>query len=193
MRRASFPDRQAGRPAGKHATAPASGRGCISRWPGLALAMLACTGTGHAQTGHAQGRAGPDPAAAPLAAPLTATATLEVTVANVRSGRGFVRVAVCPKASFLQPSCPWKGSAPAQSGSVVVTIAGVPPGLYAAQAYQDETDIRSIPRTLFGIPEVGIGFSNDAPFRFGPPRFGDAAFQVGAGGGVIGLRLRYFN
>ncbi len=179
MRRICVADERAERHA------PACGR--VRRRLRVALAMV-LAGAG---AGHAQGVAGPDPAGVPPLA--SQTATLEVRVANVRSGRGFVRVAVCPKASFLQPSCPWKGSAPAQSGSVVVTIAGVPPGLYAAQAYQDETDIRSIPRSLFGIPEVGIGFSNDAPFRFGPPRFGDAAFQVGAGGGVIGLRLRYFN
>ncbi len=118
---------------------------------------------------------------------------VQVTVTNVRSGRGLVRVAICPRGSFLAPTCPWHAFAPARQGAVTVTVSDVPPGTYAAQAYQDETEINRIPRSLFGIPQVGIGFSNDAPFRFGPPTFADAAFRLTEAGGAISLRLRYFD
>ncbi len=117
---------------------------------------------------------------------------LDVVVGNVRSAKGNVRVAVCDKATFLQETCAYRGHAPARPGEVIVHIAGVPPGAYAAQAFHDENGNGKIDRTFFGIPREGIGFSNDAPMRFGPPSFADAMFSVGAGGGRIAFALRYF-
>ncbi len=119
-------------------------------------------------------------------------ATLQVTVANVRSDRGHVLVAVCPRESFLRPTCAWRGSAPARVGAVVVVVQGMPPGVYAVQSYLDENDDHRLNRSLLGIPTEGMGFSNDAAFRFGPPAFDEAAVRVAAGVGAISLRLRYF-
>lgn len=118
-------------------------------------------------------------------------AKLEVVVGNVRSGKGHVRVAVCSPDTFLKETCQWHGQGKAAPGEVTVTL-DVPPGTWAAQAYQDENDVGKITRNFFGLPTVGIGFSNDAPFRFGPPSFADAAFRLGAGGGRIRFNLRYF-
>ena len=117
---------------------------------------------------------------------------LEVTVTGIRSTAGHVLVAVCDKATFLQPTCRYKGRAPAAIGSVVVRIAGVPPGVYAAQAYADENDNGKIDRNFVGIPTEGIGFSNDAKMSFGPPSFADAAFTLGPAGGRIEFGLRYY-
>ena len=117
---------------------------------------------------------------------------LEVTVAGIRSDAGHVLVAVCDRETFLHETCRYRGSAPSHRGSVVVRLAGVPPGTYAAQAYQDENDNRKIDRSLFGLPTEGIGFSNDAKMRFGPPSFADAAFALGSAGGAILLTLRYY-
>ena len=64
--------------------------------------------------------------------------------------------------------------------------------MWAAQAFHDENRNGVIDRNLLGIPKEGLGFSNDAPFRFGPPAFADAAVQVVAPGGRIRLTLRYF-
>ncbi len=118
-------------------------------------------------------------------------AKLDVVVANIRSGKGHIRVAVCSANTFLKESCQWNGRGKAKPGEVTVTL-DVPPGTWAAQAYQDEDDIGKIPRNFFGLPKVGIGFSNDAPFRFGPPSFSDAAFRLDPSGGRIRLNLRYF-
>jgi len=118
-------------------------------------------------------------------------ARLEVVVGNIRNARGHIRVAVCTADTFLKETCQWRAHGKAASGEVTLTL-DVPPGTWAAQAYQDETDVGKITRNFFGLPTVGIGFSNDAPFRFGPPSFADAAFRLGAGGGRIRLNLRYF-
>lgn len=118
-------------------------------------------------------------------------AKLEVVVDNIRSGKGHVRVAVCSPDTFLKDACQWRGHGKAMAGKITVTLE-VPPGTWAAQAFQDEDDIGKISRNFLGLPTVGIGFSNDAPFRFGPPSFADAAFRLGPGGARIRLNLRYF-
>ncbi len=117
--------------------------------------------------------------------------TLEIVVANVRNNNGHVRVAVCAREDFLKESCRYNAEAPSRAGETTVRVA-VPPGTWAVQAYQDENDNGKIDRGLFGRPTEGVGFSRDAPFRFGPPTYEDAAFQLGAGGGRIRLTLRYF-
>jgi uncharacterized protein (DUF2141 family) len=119
-------------------------------------------------------------------------AGLDVIVADVRNDRGTVRVAVCTEAEFLQPTCAHIGHAPARAGDVLVHIDGIPPGVWAAQAYHDENDNHVIDRNILGIPKEGLGFSNDARMMFGPPSFAAAAFQLSAAGGSIRFSLRYF-
>ncbi len=125
--------------------------------------------------------------------PSGAMSTVDVTVMGVRSAKGHVLVAVCDRDHFLQETCPYHGSTQAATGSVTVRVTGVPPGVYAAQAFQDENENGKIDRNLFGLPTEGIGFSNDAPMRFGPPSFDAAAFRLSPAGGAITVTLRYFN
>ncbi len=122
---------------------------------------------------------------------MAAAATLDVVVANLRNDNGHVRVAVCTQAKFLSEHCDYNAEVKSKAGEVVVTLQ-VPPGTWAVQAFQDEHDHGQVDRNLLGIPTVGLGFSNDAPIRFGPPKYADAAFQLGADGGRIRLSLRYF-
>ena len=119
------------------------------------------------------------------------TTFLDVTVSNIRNARGHVLVAVCTPAEFLRPECRHAGKAPARCGMVTLRVMGIPPGTYAVQAFHDENDNLLTDRTIFGLPKEGIGFSNAALFRFGPPRFRDAAVALGPGGGQVAIRLRY--
>lgn len=125
-----------------------------------------------------------------LVTPLPAT-TVEIVVQNVRNARGSVHVDLCQESEFLK-DCPLSGSAPAQPGSVTIRIANVPPGHYAAQAFHDENDNHKVDRGLFGIPKEGVGFSNDAKIKFGPPKFMEAAFDHGGARQQISFSLRYF-
>ncbi|TFL16328.1 DUF2141 domain-containing protein [Jannaschia formosa] len=122
----------------------------------------------------------PDPAGA---------GELRIAVAGLRSPEGVVRVAVCPEGSFTRSDCPWTGTAPAARPGVVVT--GLPEGVYAVQAFHDEDSNGDLNRRGLRLRE-GIAFSNDAPMRFGPPRFRDAAVRVGAAGGRLTLLMRYY-
>lgn len=118
-------------------------------------------------------------------------ATLDVVVENVRDAQGTVRVAVCSQAQFLREQCEHVGQAAAHAGSVVVRVEGVPAGVWAVQAFHDDTGTGKIERTFLGLPTKGLGFSNDARFRFGPPRWDDAAFRLAPAGGVVRVPLRY--
>ncbi len=110
---------------------------------------------------------------------------------GVRNDRGHVLVALCSKAEFLRPHCAWRGRTQAQNGTVTVTIDEVPPGLYAAQAFHDENDDGLLNRNILGLPKEAMGFSRDAPMRLGPPRFADAAFEVGDDTTHVAFRLKY--
>jgi uncharacterized protein (DUF2141 family) len=116
---------------------------------------------------------------------------VEVLVNGVRDARGHILVAVCPPQDFLRLRCPYNASAPARPGTLVVRVAGVPPGTYAVQAWHDENDHGRLTRDWLGIPREGVGFSRDPSLLLGPPGFNDAEFPVGPGGGQAALRLRY--
>jgi len=125
-----------------------------------------------------------------MAAPTNA-ATLTAEIDNVRNARGHVHIDVCPQDRFLKEDCPYSGEAAARPGMTTVTVQGVPPGNYAVQAFHDENDNLRVDRALFGIPREGVGFSNDAPIRLGPPKWADAAFAI-SGDMRIRLKMRYF-
>jgi uncharacterized protein (DUF2141 family) len=129
-----------------------------------------------------------------LAAPLSGAvaAELKVTIEQVATGSGTLLVAVCTPETFLRRGCSHTGRAPAVSGEAQVVVRGIEPGVYAVQAFHDENGNFDLDRNIFGLPQEGMGFSNDAPMRFGPPSFEDAAIAIEAGGAATRLRLRYF-
>jgi len=120
-------------------------------------------------------------------------ADVEVSVANVSGASGHVRVALCTRTTFLKPGCPYFASAPAHPGETMVTVTGVEPGEYAAEAFYDDTDAGMVHQDRLGVPREGVGFSHDAPLHLTGPRFGDAAFAVGQGGAQVRLSLRYLS
>lgn len=118
-------------------------------------------------------------------------ADLSVTVNGVANGRGKVLVALCTPETFLRAGCPYTAAEPARPGSVTVVVRKVPPGTYAVQVFHDENQNLDIDRNFLGLPMEGIGFGNDAPMRFGPPRYADAALAVAEPVTRAALGLRY--
>ena len=105
-------------------------------------------------------------------------AQLDIEVTGIDSDRGYVRVAVCTRATFTTKHCPFAASVPAQAGTVTIRMDGIPAGRYAVQAYHDEDGNGRLRRGLFGIPAEAIGFSRDARVRLSAPAFEDAAMDV---------------
>lgn len=121
-----------------------------------------------------------------------ARGVLTIDVGNVRIAKGNVHVDVCPEAQFLKDNCPWAGNARARLGDTRVTVGNLPAGRYAVQAFLDENGNGEVDRALFGIPKEGVGFSNDAKIRLGPPKFAEAVFAFDGNARTIRLNLRYF-
>ena len=130
-------------------------------------------------------------AAAPsaLSAPQS---TLTIRVTNVRNAKGDILAAVCPQAQFLKDNCSFNGSAPAHLGVAVIVVHGIPAGKYAVQTFHDENGNRKVDRNFLGLPKEGVGFSNDAPIRMGPPKWADAMFAFNGAEQTIQIRTRYF-
>lgn len=70
----------------------------------------------------------------------------------------------------------------AADGSLRVVFADLAPGRYAISAYHDLNSNGKLDTNLVGLPTEPLGFSNNAKVSFGPPKFKDAAFDVGAQG-----------
>ncbi len=126
------------------------------------------------------------------ASPAVANSLVEVTVLGVRDDQGVVRVALCTAAEFLSAHCTYNATVPAHRGTVLVQLADIPPGAYAAQAWHDENNNGRLDRDFLGIPRRGVGFSNDPALLLGPPAFAKTAFAVGPDVSRASLRLRYF-
>ena len=126
------------------------------------------------------------------AAAEAASGSITIEVGNVRNARGKVVIDVCPQNRFLEDGCPYHGEAPARVGTTVITIEGVPPGEYAAQAFHDENASGEVDRGVFGIPKEGVGFSRNAKIAWSPPKWRDAFFVHQARAEAIRFNLRYF-
>lgn len=111
-------------------------------------------------------------------------AEVRVVAKNVRSERGVVRACLTDQADRF-PKC--QGSARAfravgdAASTVTLVFRDVPPGRYAIALLHDENGNGKADRAAMMIPKEGFGFSRDAKVRFGPPRFGEAAFDLAAG------------
>ena len=57
-------------------------------------------------------------------------------------------------------------------------IVKVPPGTYAARAFQDLNGDGELQKNRIGLPTEPFGFSRDAKPRFGPPSWGRTRFEV---------------
>jgi uncharacterized protein (DUF2141 family) len=78
---------------------------------------------------------------------------------------------------------------PAAEGATL-DFGPVAPGRYAISLFHDENGNHRLDKHLM-IPREGYGFSRDAPVRFSPPRFAQAAFAVDAGPARQTIRMRY--
>ena len=118
-------------------------------------------------------------------------ADVQVSVATVGSPQGVVRAQVCRATEWLKDGCALEGVAKAEPGTTIVTVHDVPPGVYAVVAWHDKKNDDTVARSLLGIPEEGVGFSNNPRLGLHGPRFGDAAIKVGAQGADVAVRLRF--
>lgn len=119
----------------------------------------------------------------------SARPSIKISVAGVANGEGYLMAALYDKAG-------WRGSAldrariEARKGTTTLSLEAPAPGTYGVKLFHDTNGNGKLDTNLVGLPVEPVGFSNDAPLRFGPPDFDDAAFEVGATGAELTISLR---
>ncbi len=123
------------------------------------------------------------------AAPLLASgAELEVTVKNVKSADGALRVGLYASEADYRKTAIRQLKAEPVHGQVALRFADLPAGEYAIAMYHDRNDNGKLDSNLVGVPTEPYGFSGE-PAAFGPPAWREARVRVAPEGAAISVRL----
>lgn len=117
---------------------------------------------------------------------------LTVVVSNVKSEKGYIRVALYNSGRSFMVTPVKTAEARAKEGHVMVVFQDVPEGDYAATVLHDLNDNKKMDENLLGIPKEGFGFSNDAMGALGPPGFKECIFPVTGSAVTTGIKLRHY-
>ena len=132
---------------------------------------------------------------APLGAAPDRTQTLDLTVVvkDLRSDQGRIEVALWrdPKGFTDAKAAVAKLTVVPQAGTAHVVFPGLPPGEYALASYHDENGNGKFDKTFIGWPDEGLGFSNGAWIKLGPPSFKDAKITLQPDAKTAVISLRY--
>jgi uncharacterized protein (DUF2141 family) len=123
-----------------------------------------------------------------------ASNSIKVVVVGLHSNDGEVYCSLFASADGF-PSDSAKAAKKTRSkienGQAACTFSSVAPGDYAVSVFQDENGNGKLDRNFMGIPKEGVGASNDAAGKFGPPAFDDARFSYKGGTSVLTIHIRY--
>src|ERR1700723_4782445 len=120
-------------------------------------------------------------------------ATVTVQVVGVHSPKGQV-VCLLYAGGVGFPGKPDKAAAkltvPISGETATCAFPNVAPGDYAIELFHDENSNGKLDTGFMGIPSEGFGASNDAPEKFGPPKYADAKFTV-TGDQTLTIHMTY--
>ena len=112
-----------------------------------------------------------------------------VHITNFDSNDGKVRLGLFDsEANWLDKSIMGK-VVEIHEKSCSVTFENLPSGIYAISLYHDENDNKKLDTNFLGIPKEDTGSSNNAPARFGPPKWKDAKFELKKQTKIINIKL----
>ena len=105
---------------------------------------------------------------------------LTIGVSGITPGRGQIYVAVYDRPEIFPTARQQRTGRilEASAQSLVVQFKDLPPGEYAAVAFQDVNGNGKLDKNFLGIPKEPYGFSNGARGSAGPPKFSAAAVTL---------------
>lgn len=159
---------------------------------GSLTALFAC-GAVAAEPSKAGAEPAPD-APVSAAASVAATAgTLSIRMSGFRSADGQVLIAVYRGEDGFpsEPGKAWKSVVTRVSGDRASVDIAAPPGEYAFAIVHDENGNNQMDTNWIGMPKEGLGTSNNAKGRMGPPKYRDAKFTIPAEGVVQQIKIVY--
>lgn len=123
----------------------------------------------------------------------SAPGSVTADVTGLRSAKGQILVCMTMRPDLFtkcdkDPAARKLAVPTAQARSI--RFDGVPPGTYAIALVHDENGNNKLD-TSFGLPKEGFGFSRNPVIRFGPPKFAEVHFTVGAGEAAQAIRVKY--
>ncbi len=129
-------------------------------------------------------------------APTPADSVIHVEISGLRNDNGQI---LCALYSSAQAEAfPKKAdkavarlTAKIAERRAVCDFSGVAPGTYAVSVVHDENSNGKLDTNFIGMPREGVGASNDAKGRMGPPKFGAASFRYESGRMDLKIHLRY--
>lgn len=120
--------------------------------------------------------------------------SIAVTVTSLRSDGGRI-IALLYDSSQGFPTKPGRArvahKATITDRAARLRFVGVAPGTYAISILHDENDNGKLDTNLIGIPKEGVGASNNAKGKMGPPKYADAKFRVAADEVVQVIEIQY--
>ncbi len=108
---------------------------------------------------------------------LNAQNSIEVEITNFESDLGVAQIGLFnTETSFLDKV--YKGKeVKIKDQKAVAIFTDIPDGTYAISVFHDKNEDEKL-NTFLGIPTEKYGASNNAPSKFGPPKWKDAKFEV---------------
>lgn len=108
----------------------------------------------------------------------TNTQDIVVTITNFESNEGKALIGLFDSESTFLKERFKSHIVKIENNSCKVTFKNIPVGVYAVSIVHDENDNGKLDTNFMGIPKEDTGCSNNAPARFGPPKWEDAKFEV---------------
>lgn len=115
----------------------------------------------------------PQPASAEEPAKLT------ITVTGIKDTKGALMIAVYDQAGYTTDKAVSQAAVPV-TGPTASTTFDLSAGKYGIKMFHDVDSDGKMGANPFGMPIEPFAFSNNAPAKFGPATWADAAFDVGA-------------
>lgn len=122
------------------------------------------------------------------------TGILMVEIAGLKDATGNVYIAVYDSDSA------WLGDETVLNATVVIADAldgdlvraelQLPLGEYALSAFYDVDNDGELDTNFIGMPREPVALSNNAVAKFGPPKYSDAVFVLGAEPAIQSLTMR---
>lgn len=109
---------------------------------------------------------------------LNAQNSIEIEIRNFENNKGQTLVGLYNSENSFMNKGYKRNAVKISNKKAVLTFDDLPDGNYAITVVHDEDGNEDLSTNFLGIPKEGIGTSNDAPARFGPPKWKDAMFEV---------------
>ena len=113
-----------------------------------------------------------------------ASSTVQIELTGLESAEGNLFIAVYDsKKTWLGDETVAQQKviiAESREDGVVKAELQLPPGEYALSIFHDVNDNGKLDANFIGIPKEPVALSNNARPKFGPPKYKDAVFELGA-------------